>query len=86
MQTTIVKWGNSQGVRLPKVLLERVNLSDSDAVEVTVESGTIIIKKVEKKRAHIPLAARLESWDGAPYELTSEDREWLDMRPAGEEV
>ncbi|HEY5555636.1 AbrB/MazE/SpoVT family DNA-binding domain-containing protein [Acetobacterium sp.] len=45
MQTTIVKWGNSQGIRLPKHLLNSANLSDRDAVEIYVEGETIIIKK-----------------------------------------
>ena len=45
MQTTIVKWGNSQGVRLPKMLLESVNLSDNDPVEIVTEGNKIIIQK-----------------------------------------
>lgn len=49
MQTTIVKWGNSQGVRLPKMLLESVNLSDNDSVEIMAEGNKIIIKKVESQ-------------------------------------
>ena len=38
MQTNIVKWGNSQGIRLPKMLLDSVNLTDSDTVDITVEN------------------------------------------------
>ncbi|WP_408626117.1 AbrB/MazE/SpoVT family DNA-binding domain-containing protein [Acetobacterium woodii] len=34
MQTTIIKVGNSQGIRLPKHILDSVDLSDADAVEV----------------------------------------------------
>ena len=86
MQTTIVKWGNSQGIRLPKMLLESVNLTDSDTVDVITENGNIIIRKSDKKRVRIPLSERLKGWDGQPYELTDEDREWLDMKPTGEEV
>ncbi|WP_296561190.1 AbrB/MazE/SpoVT family DNA-binding domain-containing protein [uncultured Acetobacterium sp.] len=52
MQTTIVKWGNSQGVRLPKYILNRVHLSDRDAVEVYVEGDNIIIKKCNKDSKH----------------------------------
>ena len=86
MQTTIVKWGNSQGIRLPKTLLESVDLTNNDIVDVTTENGNIIIRKSEKKRVRIPLSERLKDWDGKPYELTDEDREWLDMKPVGEEV
>jgi hypothetical protein len=37
-------------------------------------------------RRHIPLVERLKNWDGQPYELTEEDREWQDMKPVGEEI
>ena len=86
MQTTIVKWGNSQGVRLPKMLLESVNLTENDPVDLITENGNIIIKKLKNKKEHIPLAERLKDWDGKPYELTDEDKQWLNMKPAGEEV
>lgn len=49
MITTIVKWGNSQGIRLPKVLLENVNMAENDVVEVLSENDTIIIKKSKKE-------------------------------------
>ena len=86
MQTAIAKWGNSQGIRLPKALLESANLSHDDIVHVTAEKNSIIIKKVEKKRTHIPLAQRLKNWDNIPYELTAEDDMWLNMKPVGEEI
>ena len=86
MQTTIVKWGNSQGIRLPKTLLESVNLTDSDTVDVVAENGSIIIKKSKAKRVHIPLAERLKGWNGQPYELTDQDKEWLNIEPVGDEA
>ena len=86
MQATITKWGNSQGIRLPKALLEKANLTDNDMVDLIAENGNIIIKKSKSKREHIPLAKRLKDWDRQPYELTDEDREWLNMKPVGEEV
>lgn len=49
MIATIVKWGNSQGIRLPKVLLENVNMVENDIVEVLSENDTIIIKKSKKE-------------------------------------
>ena len=85
MQTTIVKWGNSRGVRLPKTLLETASLTDNDLVDILAEDGQIIIKKSDKKRKHIPLSERLKNWDEKPYEILDEDKEWLEMKPAGEE-
>ena len=85
MQTTIVRWGNSRGVRLPKLLLETARLADNDLVDVVAEDGQIIIKKSEEKRKHIPLSERLKAWNGKPYEILDEDKQWLEMKPAGDE-
>ena len=45
MTTTIQKWGNSQGVRIPKVILESVNWSNNEKIIMTVEDGKLIMKK-----------------------------------------
>jgi len=63
MQTTIVKWGNSQGIRIPKILLESVNLSDNDTVEVTTKNGNIIIKKAKTKNSHKTIQERFKDFD-----------------------
>ena len=86
MQTTIVRWGNSRGVRLPKTLLETASLAENDKVDVIAENGQIIIKKSEKKRTHIPLSERISGWDGKPYDMSDEDKEWLDMKSVGDEA
>jgi len=43
MVAHLTKWGNSVGVRLPKVFLEDVGLRDGSTVEVAVENGRIVI-------------------------------------------
>ena len=82
MQTTIVKWGNSQGIRLPKHLLESVNLSDNDTVDVTAEGDIIVIRKAATKRRHRTLKERLEGVDTSNYA----GQEWDTGRPVGNEV
>jgi antitoxin MazE len=65
MKTTIVKWGNSRGIRLPKIFLESMNLTDNDTVEITTEENRIVIEKVEaKKRVHKTTAERIAEFDG----------------------
>lgn len=64
MQTNIVKWGNSQGIRLPKMLLDRVNLTESDIVDITVENGNIIIKKAENKKQYKTIQERFKDFNG----------------------
>jgi antitoxin MazE len=62
--TNIVRWGNSRGVRLPKPLLDSVHLSDNDAVEITTEGDSIIIKKAAGRK-HRTLKERLAGFDGS---------------------
>ena len=65
MVTTIQKWGNSQGVRLPKALLDSLLLHENDTVEITSDKDSIIIKKTaRKRRAKKSLAERFEGYEG----------------------
>jgi len=48
MRTRIVKIGNSQGVRIPKLLLERSNLAEE--VELEAEDDRIIIRSTKQTR------------------------------------
>ena len=53
MIATIQKWGNSQGVRLPKVLLDDLNMREGNEVEIFTQDGNIIIKHATGKRKNI---------------------------------
>lgn len=48
MRTRIVKIGNSQGVRIPKLLLERSKLAEE--VELEAEDNRIIIRSTKQPR------------------------------------
>ncbi len=48
MKTRIVRIGNSQGVRIPKALLEQTGLSGE--VEITARNGSLMIRRVRKPR------------------------------------
>jgi antitoxin MazE len=61
--TSIVKWGNSRGVRLPKHLLDSVNLSENDTVEITAENDSIVITKAISRK-HKTLKERLAGFSG----------------------
>jgi antitoxin MazE len=80
MQTSIVKWGNSQGIRLPKLLLESVNISENDIVDVISEKDSIVIKKSLKRR-HTTIQERFEGFDG---EYEKIDIDW--GGPVGDEI
>ncbi len=50
MVAKVQRWGNSQGLRLPKHILETADISIGDDVEVIPQEGQILIKKVSKRK------------------------------------
>ena len=46
MTVNIQKWGNSQGIRIPKHILESLTWSENETVDLSVEDGKIIIECV----------------------------------------
>ena len=73
MTTTIQKWGNSQGIRLPKTILEIMSLQENDRVEIIVDDNSIVIKKAaRKRRAKMSLEERFENYNG-DYECIEYD-------------
>lgn len=50
MKTRIVRIGNSQGVRIPKPLLEQSGLREDDDVELAVEDASIVIRRSRPPR------------------------------------
>jgi antitoxin MazE len=49
MSVKIQKWGNSLGVRIPKTVIEKVNLGENSEVEIESKNGTIVIFPVKKE-------------------------------------
>ncbi|HZJ21557.1 MAG TPA: AbrB/MazE/SpoVT family DNA-binding domain-containing protein [Pricia sp.] len=48
METSIIKIGNSKGLRLSKTILEKYNIKDK--VELILEKGRIILKPIDEPR------------------------------------
>jgi antitoxin component of MazEF toxin-antitoxin module len=80
------RWGNGLGIRLPKEFIDRAGITETSQVEVTATDNGLLITRAKEPRRHIPLAERLKEWDGKSYELTDEDRDWLNMEPVGDEI
>lgn len=70
MKATIQRWGNSQGIRLPKVLLDDVNWSETEHITILVDGDKLIIEKEEKYKKNIK--ELFEGYDGN-YEPTEID-------------
>jgi len=79
MQAQIVKWGNGQGIRIPKGLLQELGLKVNDTCNIRTEDGRIVI---EKTFVHRTLEERAATFGGklGPYE----EFDWGE--PVGREV
>jgi antitoxin MazE len=82
MKTRIITIGNSQGIRLPKPLLEESGIAGE--VEVTIEDFSLVIRSANKPRAgweaaFAKMAERGDDalLDGDAPSLTNwDEREW----------
>ncbi len=49
-QVMPVKWGNSQGIRLPKSVLKAANMEIGQPIEMTVERDVITLRAIRRGR------------------------------------
>ena len=78
MVSKVQKWGNSQGLRLPKQLLELADIAVGDDVEISVAEHRIVVKKVRQSKYNLAdLVARI------PKGYKSKEVDW--GRPMGKE-
>ena len=81
MVTKVQKWGNSQGLRLAKQVLEDANISIGDDVDVSVKDGAIVISPVKRIHGKYKLEDLLKR---LPKDYKPEVVDW--GRPVGKEV
>ncbi|MBT1162964.1 AbrB/MazE/SpoVT family DNA-binding domain-containing protein [Bifidobacterium sp. SO1] len=81
---TLSKWGNAQGVRLPKELREQVGMADGSQIEATIKDGTIVLRPIHPniRVIHVPRLADLFRNRTEPYKAAEE----LSGPPVGKEV
>ncbi len=63
MYATIQRWGNSQGLRIPKVLLDAIGLRENDRVELIQTDDGIQVKKLPAVQ-HRTLEERVTAFYG----------------------
>jgi len=76
--------GGSIDLRIPKSIVESLELSPNMEVDLSITNGCLIAKPTPK-RPRYTLAKLLAKCDPS-IPMTSEEREWLDTEPGGEEV
>ena len=87
MYATVQKWGNSQGIRLPNVLLKSLDIKENDQLEIIQVKDGIQLRKAPK--VHRSFEERFAEQFGVPPEESDIrfDNEELDWGgPQGAEV
>lgn len=75
---TIQKWGNSQGIRIPKHILKATGWKENEELIIMAENNRIIIEPLRNRKNIVEL---FERYDG---EYEYQEIDWGD--PSGEEV
>ena len=81
MKTRIVRIGNSQGIRIPKPLLDQAGLAPEAEVEVEAEAGHLVIRAATPPRHGWSgaFAAMAAAGDDQPLEAAAtrfDETEW----------
>ena len=77
--TTISKWGNAQGVRIPKAYCKQIGVDVGDSVVIRLTDNAIVI---EPSREDHTIQGRMRAWDGK--RLESPEFDWGE--PTGKEL
>ena len=85
MKATIQKWGNSNAIRIPKKILQSLDLKENDCVELTQTEDGFTVRKCSTE---LTVKQLLEDFYGQPLEMIpSVHQEELDWgQPMGEEI
>ena len=81
MPTKIQRWGNSQGVRVPKGVLAEARLEVGDVVDVRAVDGAIVVTKLRSRRGRIALEDLVAA---LPAAASRDEMDW--GAPEGDEV
>ena len=85
MHMVIKKWGNSLATRIPKAIVDSIDLHLDQEVEIEAVNGRIIITPLKEKKEY-KLEELLSQCKPESVKLTREDQEWLNTEPVGEEI
>ena len=88
MVASVQKWGNSLGIRIPRIILDAASISENDKVELEQNGETITIRKLAPT-VHRSLEERLVAFYGKPIEAiasveSSAEYDW--GSPKGNEI
>lgn len=78
MKASIIKIGNSRGIRIPKALLEEARFDD--VVDISLKKGSIVIsplksKKIKYNEEYLLSLGALSDWNSP-----EEDEAWASLQ------
>ena len=79
MNSSIQKWGNSQGVRIPLEMIKKLSWNISDPINIDIVDDSIIIRRVEPPKKKIE-----ELFENYNEEYKPEAIDWGE--PVGREI
>lgn len=79
MSIKIKRWGNGNGILLPKVVLDMLSLKADDFLSIEMQDEKIILSPIKKRS--LTLAERFSNYTGE----TEQQEFWLDDDPVGKE-
>ncbi|MBO7401384.1 MAG: AbrB/MazE/SpoVT family DNA-binding domain-containing protein [Lachnospiraceae bacterium] len=77
-QVTLRAWGNSQGIRIPKDIIVKMQLQNDDVMDICIENDAIVLRKQFR---HKSFEERLAEYDG---KISVCDFDWGE--PVGREI
>ena len=75
MLVTLNKWGNSEAIRIPKIITETLGIHCGDKLELTLENDAFIIKKSELRGREL-VANLLKDFEMKDTENQEEIEDW----------
>lgn len=75
METKVAKWGNSYAVRIPKEIIEKMQLRENSALYLNATHDSVIIKKKSRKDELLELLSS-----------TSKEKPLFEDKPHGKEA
>lgn len=85
MKATIQKWGNSNALRIPKKILDSLDLKENDSVELTQTADGFTVTKCKPE---LTVRQLMEDFYGVPMdqipEVNQSELSW--GKPMGEEI
>lgn len=74
IKVSVIKWGNSKGIKLPKSVTGSLNIQINDYLELEVKNDTIILSKPEND---LTIEEMFKDYDAGTFQVDIHEFELL---------